>query len=691
MTSLIRPDGPAKLTGRATYAADTQVPDVVYAALAPATVPFGRVVEVNLKAALDAPGVIEAYDHTNFVPMVAMQAPMLGHSVIPLQQDKIHYDGQPIALVLAETLEQAQHAAQLVTATYADTGTPLMFDQAEDIGPGGPQWIPLDAVKGDHQAGLAAADKTITAAYTTSDRHHSAIEPSATIAWWEGEEVVLHSSVQAAAMAQPVVATAFGVPAEHVRVICPFVGGGFGSKGYVWPHLLLAAAAAKASGRAVKLVMTRAQMFSLSGHQPATAHEVTLAATNDGKLTAVRHYGVNAAARVGQYYEATTSASTWLYDSPNIEVHNRIREVDRPQPTPMRAPMEGMGQFALESAVDELAHELGIDPVEFRIRNEPAVNPMDGKPFSQRSLVECLRQGAAKFGWADRKPGMRDGNDLIGWGVAVSTMPAFRMPSSARVRVGSDGHVVVETGMQEIGSGLPGMVQLVAGEVLGVDPADVEVRHGDSSFPPHSGTVGSISTGALGSAVQAAATEVLEKLQAQPGDQLGAMVDAAGLEFVDAEARWAPDEASGGYSIQTYGAVFAEVRVDEDLGLVRVPRIVAVYSAGRIINQLAARSQMSGGIIWGLGQALLEKSVMEPTMGRFLSRNLAGYVVPVNADIGSIDVSFVDEADRIASPVGAKGIGELGATGVSAAIANAVFHATGRRVRDLPIRIHDLL
>jgi xanthine dehydrogenase YagR molybdenum-binding subunit len=617
---------------------------------------------------------------------------MLGHTVIPLQDVKIHYDGQPVALVLAETLEQAQYAASLVTATYTDVGIPLLFGQGKEIAPSGPHtFFPANEAKGDLEAGLASADKTVTASYSTSDRHHSAIEPSATIAWWDDDQLTLHSSVQAASVAQQSVAGLFGIPPEHIRVICPFTGGGFGSKGYIWPHLILAAAAAKASGRAVKLVMTRAQMFSLSGHQPATAQTVTLGATADGHLTAVRHHGVNAAARVDQYTEFTTGGATWLYDSPAIEVQTRVQELDRPQPTPMRAPHEGPGMFALESAMDELAHALEMDPVELRLVNEPTFEPLTGKPFSSRALVACLQEGARRFGWADRGPARREGDHLIGSGMAVATMSSFRGPSSAKLRIDDEGHVVVETGMQEIGTGLPAMIQAVAAEALGCEPSDIEVRHGDSALPPHMGTIGSISTSSLGAAVQDAANAVMEKLQAQPGDSLADLVGATGLDFVESEGRWAPGAEQGTHSIRTYGAVFVEVRVDADLGLVRVPRIVGVYSAGRIINQLAARSQMTGGIIWGYGQALLEKSVLEPNLGRFLSRNLAGYVVPVNADIGEIDVSFVEEDDRIASPVGAKGIGELGATGVSAAIANAVFNATGKRIRSLPIRIHDLL
>jgi len=356
--------------------------------------------------------------------------------------------------------------------------------------------------------------------------------------------------------------------------------------------------------------------------------------------------------------------------------------------------------FALESAMDELAYELGMDPVELRLRNEPDVDPLTGKPFSSRKLVECLREGARRFGWTDRSPAvrsMRDGHELVGWGMAAVTMETFRGPSSARLLIDDSGHVVVETGMQEIGSGLPAMVQAVVAETLGCPPGDVEVRHGDSDLPPHIGTIGSMSTLALGSAVHAAAEAAMAKLGLSAGDPLADALAEAGLTELESEGHWAPEDGtlangrSAQYSMHTYGSIFVEVRVDPDLGTLRMSRAVGTYAAGRILNPLAARSQMISGIIWGYGQAALERSAFEPSLGRFLSKNLTGYLVPVNADIGEIDVSFVDDEDRAASAIGAKGIGELGAVGVSAAIANAVFHATGRRVRDLPIGIHHLL
>ncbi len=350
--------------------------------------------------------------------------------------------------------------------------------------------------------------------------------------------------------------------------------------------------------------------------------------------------------------------------------------------------------FAVESAMDELAHQLGIDPVALRRRNEPDRDPTSGEPFSSRPLRACLLEGARRFGW-DARPSaprsMPSGNDLLGWGMAVATMDTFRFPSSARVRAEAGGPVVVEAGTQEIGTGLPGVLSLVAAEVLDVAPESVQVRHGDTSLPEAGMTAGSSATMGVGSAVHAAASELRDKLAALGSGRPADLLTAAGLDSMEAEARWDPAESGAGHSIHTYGAVFAEVRVDAELGLVRLNRCVGVYGAGRIINPLTARSQMIGGITWGVGQALLESSTFEPRLGRFLSKNLAGYILPSNADIGDIDVSFVDDHDPHATPLGAKGIGELSAVGVSAAIVNAVFHATGVRVRQLPISIENLL
>ncbi|MGI9006333.1 MAG: xanthine dehydrogenase family protein molybdopterin-binding subunit [Streptosporangiaceae bacterium] len=696
---LPRPDGPAKVTGTARYSADYSRDGMLHAVLVPARVPRGRVAELDCANARAAGGVAAVLTATDVPRLTPPPVPPLAHSVIPMQDDRVHYEGQPIALVAAETREQAQHAASLVRARYAQERPEVIFGGAEVVVPDGPYNLTApDLAVGDVTAGMASAEVTVRQTYRTADRHHSPIEPSATLAWWDGDQLNVQDSAQGIFAVQAAMAAAFGLPADHVHVSCPFVGGGFGCKGFVHPHQLLAAAAARVLRRPVQLVLTRAQMFTGCGHQPATRQTVALGATRDGRLTAVEHDSVNAAARADDYAEYGTAGTRWLYATPALRVSTRVERLDRPQPNPMRAPHEGPGMFGVESAMDELAHELGMDPVELRLRNEPDVDPVTGQPFSSRPLRACLLEGAGRFRWAGRSPeprSMTRGHDLIGWGMAVATMDTFRFPSSARVRAHADGRVVVEAGTQEIGTGQPGVMTLIAAEALGVAPETVQVRHGDSGLPEAAMTAGSSATMGVGSAVHAAATELNGKLAALraslPGQQASpaALLEAAGLDSMEAEARWEPAESR--LSIHTYGAVFAEVRVDPDLGLVRVNRCVGTYAAGRIINPLAARSQMIGGITWGLGQALLERSVFEPNLGRFLSKNLAGYVIPGNADIGEIDVHFVDDYDEHASPIGAKGIGELGAVGVAAAIANAVFHATGIRVRDLPIGIRHLL
>ena len=697
-TALPRPDGPAKLTGAARYCADHSRPGMVHAVLVPARVPRGRVAEVGTAEARAADGVVALLTAADLPRLTPPPVPPLAHSVIPMQDDEVHYEGQPVAIVAALSREQAQYAAALVSVRYTDVRRATVFGEAEERRPAGPYNLAEpDLSIGDLTAGRAAAEVSVRATYTTADRHHNPIEPSATLAWWDGEQLNLQDSAQGIFLVQAAMAVAFGLPLDHVHVRCPFVGGGFGCKGFVHPHQLLAAAAARVLRRPVQLVLTRAQMFTGCGHQPATRQTVALGATRDGRLTALEHDTVNAAARADDYAEFASAGTRWMYATPALRVSTRIEPLDRPQPNPMRAPHEGTGMFAVESAMDELAHELRIDPVQLRLRNEPERDPVTGQPFSSRPMRHCQLEGARRFGWSQRNPQprsmARDGQ-LIGWGMAAATMDTFRFPSSARVRAHADGRVVVEIGTQEIGTGQPGLISLIAAEALGVDPDAVQIRHGDTGLPEAGITAGSSATMGVGSAVHTAASELSGKLEALRGSaapQAGpaALLAGAGLDSLEAESRWEPTESP--LSIHTYGALFVEVRVDPELGLVRCNRAVGVYGAGRIINPLAARSQMIGGITWGLGQALLERSTFEPNLGRFLSKNLAGYIIPGNADVGDIDVHFVDDHDEHASPIGAKGIGELGAVGVSAAVANAVFHATGTRVRDLPIGIHHLL
>jgi len=719
MSGRTRADGPKKVTGAARYAADRAFDDVRYAALTTATIPAGRITGLDTSAAEAAPGVVAVLTHRNAPRLSPEISGPYPHGLRPLADDRVRYEGEPVAVVLADTLERAQEAAALVRVTYeredavvdTDAALPRAYRPADSF-------APVDTSVGDLEAGLAAADVVLERRYGTASRHHSPMEPAATVARWDGEQMTLYDASQGVFNVQAVVASALELPKDKVRVVAEYTGGGFGAKGFIWPHELIAPMAAKALGGTVKLVLTRAQSFAAHGYQPATRQTVTLGARRDGTLTAIRHDAVNVTSTYAEHFEPAAEGTRGLYAAPAIVTTHKVAPVATILPTPMRAPAEGVGLFALESAMDELAYELGVDPIALRLRNHAERNPSTGQPFSSKKLRECYEEGARRFGWADRPmaPGVqRDGDDLVGQGMASVTMFTARFPASARVTIRADGSVLIEVGTQEIGTGVYTIMPQVAAEVLGCDPGQVRIALGDTLLPEAGMTAGSSTTASVGSAVRAAARALARKLASMAFAEGGAPAETAtveggelvlregpvrrislrdlfgqsGVESVSADGSWAPDD--GGYSIKTFGAVFAEVRVDADLRIPRVSRLTGVYSAGRIINPLTARGQMTGGMVWGIGQALLEQSVPEPALGRFVSKNLAGYLVPVNADVPDLDASFVDEFDEHAGPLGAKGIGELGATGVGAAIANAVFHATGIRVRDVPITPEDLL
>ena len=729
-TAISRQDGPAKVTGHARYAADTPVADIVHAVFVPAMVARGRVISIDTRVAESAPGVVRVFVHGTFPRLGAATSPPLGQAVVPLQDDRVFYEGQPIALVVAETLEQAQHAASLVDANVAGEAAHVDFATVLDTATTGTSFAPSDEHVGDANAALGRSDVRLDAEYFTADRHHVAMEPSATVVEWRGDDVFIYDATQWVFGVRAVVAAAFGIRAERVHVRAEYVGGGFGSKGYVWPHQLLAVAAAREVGRPLKLSLSRANTFVAHGYQPASIQRLSLGASRDGRLDAIRHDAFTPTSRRDGYVEYAAIASRHLYACPNIATTHRIVPVDRTTPTPMRAPHEGLASFGIESAMDELAYALQLDPMELRLRNYTDADPISGKPFSSKGLRDCYRIGADRFGWGTRTaaPGsMRDGRDLVGWGMATAMMETFRFPSKARVSIISGGRVLVEAGSQEIGTGVRTILPQIAADALGVSIDRIDLSLGDTSLPETGGTFGSSTTIGVGSAVHDAATRLRSKLEERaggavpPSAQWDAMLADAGIDRMSVESDWSstrivqriglassiralaadgdwkpgPEATQLGgdprWSMHTWGAVFVEVRVDEDFRIPRVSRIVGVYSAGRIINPKTARSQMTGGIIWGVGQALLEESAMDPQLGRYLSKNLAGYVVPVNLDIPDIDVSFVEDVDPHASPLGARGIGELAATGVSAAIANAVFHATGVRVRRLPIRPEALL
>jgi xanthine dehydrogenase YagR molybdenum-binding subunit len=708
-----RVDGWAKVTGAAQFAADYRPPaDIRYAELVTAAIPAGRITAVEVGEAERAAGVVAILTHVNAPRLAPVVDRTYPQTILPLQDDRVRYEGEPVAVVVADRLERAQEAAALVKVRYERS--PANVDLAAAL-PGAyappASFEPRSSRVGDVTAGLAAADVVVARNYTTATRHHCAIEPSGTIAEWRGGRLFLHDANQGSIPVRDVVAAALGLPADRVRVSCEYTGGGFGAKSYVWPHQIIAAMTARAVGGAVKLVLTRAQTFTSHGYQAPSRQEVTLGAAADGRLTAIRHISTSTTARYGKHVEMATVGSRALYAAPAIETDHRLAPVDMALPSVMRAPHHGVGMFALEAAMDELAYELGIDPVDLRLRNHADRDPTTGRPFPSKELRACYAEGARRFGWADRPPApmsLRDGDELVGWGMASALMKTFRLPANARARVDAGGRVTVEAGCAEIGNGARTVLGQLAAEALGCDPAQVTVRLGDTVLPEGWLTAGSATTLSTGSAVDAAARSLRARLSSMAGTgvvrlrgdellvdgrsaiNLGELFGRHETTSVTAAGSWAP-ENDDEVSLHSYGAVFAEVRVHRELGLPRVRRLTGVYSAGRIVNPITARSQMIGGMVWGIGQALLERSVPDPRLGRFIAKDLTGYLVPANADVPDLDVCFIDEYDEAASPIGARGIGELAAVGVSAAIANAVFHATGVRVRDLPITLDTLL
>lgn len=687
-----RVDGHAKVTGAARYTADVKLPGLLYGVLVNAAIPAGRVADIDTVAAESSPGLVKVFTHRNFPKLTRQKSPPLGQTVSPLQDDKIVYEGQPIAFVIATSHERAMEAARLVRAEYEGAPFNTNFPEDKSSGVSKPLFgMPADEHHGDIDGALRQAPVTVRETYATSDRHHNPMEPSATTAVWRNGELDLYDSTQGIADTRKTIAQALGLPEEKVRVHCDFIGGGFGCKGYVWPHELIVAAAAQELGRPLKLALTRAQSYTAHGYQPATKQTLTLAAGRDAKLRGVRHDVVCSGSRAGDHVEPAAWGSRTMYASPAIAVTHRSVVLDKAHPTPMRAPIEGVGMVALEIGMDELAFQLGVNPLELRLRNYAEHDPMKGKAFSSKKLRECYAEGAARFRWPSALPppgSITDRHDRIGYGMASAIFATFRSPCAARVSIDATGQVTVASGVQEIGGGTPTVLAQVAAEGLGVPVSKVTVAIGNTDLPAGPMSAGSRITLSAGSAVQDAAAKLRSKLGdaggATPAEYTAALA-RLGVSSLSADGSWTPDEKDD-TPIYSFGAVFAEVAVDRDIPIPRVRRVVGVYNAGRIINPKAARSQMIGGVTWGIGQALLERSEMDHQLGRFLSKNLAGYLTPVNADVPDIDIGFIDEPDTKAGPLGARGIGELGGIGIGPAIANAVHHATGKRVREVPIR-----
>ncbi len=677
-----RVEGHLKVRGAATYALEHPVDEPVYLHPLQSTIANGRVAKIDASRAGAEPGVVAVLTHENAPKLASTD----DRELALLQSDEVGFRGQFIGAVIADTFETARHAASLVKVEYEERETDADFRPDRDdlyapeqLNAG----FETDTSVGDVDGALASAAVRFDATYATPREHNNPMEPHATIAVWSEGELTLYESTQGVYWTQRTIAPLFGLDAEKVHVISPHVGGGFGSKGLPHANVVLAAMAAKlVEGRPVKFALTRHMMFSVAGYRTPTIQRIRLGADESGRLSAVCNDVVEQTSKIKEFAEQTASSARMMYDSPNIKTTHRLAALDVAVPSWMRAPGEAPGMYALEAAMDEMAIECSLDPVEFRIMNEPETDPETGKPFSSRGLVACLREGAERFGWEGRNPtprSERDGRWLVGTGVASSVYPVYAMSgNAATARANSDGKYEVEIGAVDIGTGTWTALGQIAADALGVPFEDVEMKIGDTKFPKASGAGGSSGITSWGSTVVEAARSLREKIEAEHGGN----IPSAGVE---ATAEMPKNPHRKEYAMYAFGAHFVEARVDEDTGEVRVPRMTSVFAAGKIINAKTARSQFMGGMVMGMSAALHEESVLDKRFGHVVNHDFAEYHIPTNADVGEIDVSWIEEDDPYVNPMGSKGIGEIGIVGSSAAVANAVYHATGVRIRELPI------
>jgi len=707
-----RVDGVAKVTGAARYAADRTMPGMLHGALVLSTVARGEITAMDLSAAAAAPGVVAVYNHTNAPRLTAGYG-----GPPPMQNSTVNTNGQIIGYVVAETLEQAQDAATLITVTYGSQRTPQTFIRDAPDAVHVPQNQEL--VVGDPQAGLAQAEVTVTGHYTTPTHHHNAIEPHAIVAYWEGDRFTAHISTQGVSGSQRSLSGAVGVPAPNAHVICEYLGGGFGGKtsAAAGPYAQYTVAIARLLRRPLKLVVTRAQLYSIIGQRAEYQADVTLGARRDGTLTSLIHVGTQQQGRGSEQLYNPNRSVQRLYGVPNLHTRAQGVQLDLPTAQFMRAP-ELPAHFAMETALDELSYELGMDPVDLRIRNYTDISPATGLRFSSKYLREAYTLAGNAFGWDRRNPrpgATRDGNELIGWGMATEMHAHDGGSASALVRVGLDGNAVALCGTQDIGTGTYTVMTQVASQALGIPVPQVSFRLGDTSYPAAGGSQSSATvpsvTGAVDKAARAVRDAVVQLAVADAASPLhGLTPDQVGTEYgglfatADRSRRdsyrdvvtrhGAPVENTATNTNvpgNSCGAVFVEVRVDPRYGRVRVSRIVGAYDCGRVLNQQTARSQVIGGMTWGISTAMMEHTLYDQRTARVVNPNMSTYLIAVNADVPDLDVLFVDRADPVSNALGARGFGECPITGVPAAIGNAIYHATGRRIRALPFTQDKLL
>lgn len=751
-----RVDGKLKVTGGATYAAEFPLKNLVHGVLVTSTITKGRIKNLDTSMAEKSPGVVGVMSYKNAMMLHfnGGDNPDSGKyaekDLLPLQNPRIFYDGQIVAVVLAETLEQAEHAATLVKPDY-EVETAI-FDFENNLSKAFQPSPDLKTTRGDADAGMNNANVKLEETYSTPVFSHNPMEPHATSAEWNGDKVTIYDATQSVSGSQVLMATMLGIPKDNVRIIAYYIGGGFGSKGFSWPNTVLTAMAAKFAKRPVRLSLSREQMFTTAGRRSQTQQKVSLGSDSSGKLSTIKHENLSETSFVDVFVEKSGVATPILYANPNLEVDHHVVRLNRGTPCPMRAPGEAPGTYGLEVAMDELAYKLNMDPVQLRVINYTDEDLQKHKKFSSKSLKECYQKGADMIGWSNRSANAgskREGKYLVGYGMATATYPANRSTSAAKAVVFADGHAEITAACQDIGTGTYTVMTQTAADALGLPINKIVMKLGDSKYPKAPGSGGSQLTASVGPPIRAASLGVKSKLikmaiadtrsplhgykeeeimvdngrmyhksNTSNAENFANVLSRQGLKQIEAEAetkvstrskKESSPPAKGSpeallaaeskanpavqedenvdrdpYAFHSFGAHFVKVLVDPDLGTARVDKAVAVMDIGTVMNEKTAINQIMGGMIFGIGMALMEETKYDPNRGRIVTRDLANYLVPVHADMPDFEVAFINQPDTIISPIGARGIGEIGITGITAAVNNAIYNATGKRVRDLP-------
>lgn len=694
-----RVDGRLKVTGGATYAADNQLTGLVYGVLVTSTIAKGRIKAIDTRAAKKAPGVLEVMTHQNAPKVPGYEAKPAGQARVEGQEfrvfytDEILFNNQPVALVLADTFERANHAASLVTVQYAKA--PHQTALRPNLTKGTTPKRADDYLRGQANA-YTTAPVRVEQEYTTPINVHNPMEPhAATAVWKDADNVTVYNKTQAVKIAQQDIMKAFNLKEENVRIHSPFVGGAFGSSSRVWPQEMAAILGAKKVGRPVKVVLRRDQVFNMVGYRPESIQKVGIGASPDGKLVGLTHEAYGLTSSYEQFTERIVDPSKSLYSCPNLNTTYKLVPLDLSTPCWTRGPGESSGSFALESAMDELAYALGMDPVALRLANFAENDPENQHPWTSNQLRACYERGAQQFNWARRTPApgsMRDGDRLVGLGMSAGIYKAGRSPATARATLLADGSLLVQSATADVGPGTYTIMTQIAADVMSMDAAHVRFELGDSALPPAPGQFGSHTTTSVGSAVYDVCKALRQKVLELAGGQAITTRDGyvellrqKGLPqlSVTKESKGGNEEKT--HSGKSFCANFVEVRVHPLTGQVRVVKVVSALDVGKVINAKTARSQVLGSVVWGLGMALMEEGQIDHRFGRYVNKDLADYHLPVFADVPDIDVILIDQPDTILDPIGAKGIGEIGMIGFAAAVANAVYHATGKRIRNLPI------